>query len=118
MRSSSGEVAVYNTLLANGVDFVEEYEFDDLVTKDGRHLRFDFAVFDENDNVDFVIEFNGAQHYRPINAFGGMANFKKQRYNDNEKRKYCLRKKIPLVEIPYYDEPKITYDYILRKAGY
>lgn len=118
MRSSSGEVAIYNVLLANDIDFAEEYIFDDLSAPNGNPLRFDFAVFDENGDVDFLIEFNGIQHYKPIPKYGGFKGLSHQRYNDAAKRKYCIVHKIPLVVIPYYDEAKISYDYIFSRAGY
>lgn len=118
MRSSSGEVAVYNTLVANGLDFEEEYSFEDLTTSAGVPLRFDFAVFDEDGNVDFLIEFNGLQHYKPIAKYGGVKALERQRYNDSRKRVYCAMHRIPLVVIPYFDEPRISYDYIMNKAGY
>ena len=118
MRSSSGEVKIYNILLANHFDFEEEYSFDDLVSSSGRPLRFDFAVFDENGDVDFLIEFNGIQHYKPVTRYGGGPGLDKQRYNDAQKKLYCARHNIPLVIIPYFDEGRISYDYIMTKAGY
>lgn len=118
MRSSTGEVAIYNILLANGIDFAEEYEFDDLVASSGKPLRFDFAVFDPTGDVDFLIEFNGIQHYKPVSKYGGVKGLSHQRFNDAEKRKYCRLHRIPLVVIPYYDEAKISYDYIFSRAGY
>ena len=41
----------------------EEYSFKDLVSLTGRPLRFDFAVFDDEGEIDFLIEFQGKQHY-------------------------------------------------------
>ena len=38
MRSSTGEVLIYNILSANDVPFAEEYEFADLVSSSGRSL--------------------------------------------------------------------------------
>ena len=34
------------------------------------------------------------------------------------KRQYCLKHDICLVSIPFWDEDKITYEYIMRAAGY
>lgn len=118
MLSSSGEVKIHNILSDYGVPFEEEYEFDDLVASSGRHLRFDFAVFDDNGELDFLIEFQGAQHYKSISKFGGNRGVNRQRYNDVQKRKYCLQHNIKLITIPYYDENKLSYDYIMRAAGY
>lgn len=118
MLSSSGEVKIHNILSDYDVPFEEEYEFDDLIASSGRHLRFDFAVFAEDGTLDFLIEFNGRQHYNSVSKFGGQRGVNRQQYNDIQKRKYCLDHDIKLITIPYYDENKITYDYIMRAAGY
>lgn len=118
MRDSTGEIKIYDILMDAGLPFEEEYEFPDLVTKGGRHLRFDFAVFDDLGDLDFLIEFQGRQHYVPVKKWGGYRAVQKQKYNDSQKKKYCLEHNIKLVTIPYYDENKLNYDYIMRAAGY
>lgn len=118
MLSSSGEVKIHNILSDYGVPFEEEYEFDDLIASSGRRLRFDFAVFNDDGELDFLIEFNGRQHYKSVSKFGGKRGVQRQQHNDIQKRKYCLTHNIKLVTIPYYDENKLSYDYIMRAAGY
>lgn len=80
--------------------------------------RFDFAVFDDDDNLAFLIEFQGKQHYQPVSKFGGNRGFYQQKYNDNLKRRYCALHHIKLVEVPYTDEAYVTYDYLMQKSGY
>ena len=78
MLASSMEVKIHNILTDYDVPFAEEYEFDDLIASSGRHLRFDFAVFDDDGNLDFVIEYQGKQHYEPSAKFGGKRGFYQQ----------------------------------------
>jgi hypothetical protein len=118
MESSKMEMRIHDILTMNDVPFAEEYTFPDLVTKGGVPLRFDFAVFDDLGDIDFLIEANGRQHYAPVPKYGGMAGFRKQQYNDARKKQYCRSKNITLVTIPYQDESKISYEYILKAAGY
>lgn len=118
MRDSQMEIRIYDILTDAGLPFEEEYEFPDLVSSSGRHLRFDFAVFTDEGDLDFLIEAQGIQHYRPIKKFGGSRGLYRQQYNDTLKRRYCLEHNIRLISIPYYDENKITYDYIMKAAGY
>ena len=118
MRDSIGEIKIYEILTDAGLPFEEEYEFEGLVGKSGRNLRFDFCVFDDDGNIDFLIEYQGKQHYEPSSKFGGTKGFYQQQFNDNKKRRFCALKEIPLVEIPYTEENLITYDYIMTKAGY
>ena len=118
MRASRGEIKIEDILNAAGVDFKEEYSFRDLISRSGRPLRFDFAVFDDNNELQFLIEYQGIQHYEAKSKFGGKSGLRKQQYNDMRKREYCARHNIILIAIPYVDEGKLDYDYIFRRAGY
>lgn len=114
MLSSSGEVKIHNILTDYGIPFEEEYEFNDLISSNGRHLRFDFGIFDDEGTLECLIEFNGKQHYQSIKKFGGDKGLRRQQYNDNLKRQYCLKHNIKLISIPWYDEDRITYDYLMQ----
>lgn len=114
MLSSSGEVKIHNILTDYGVPFEEEYEFDDLISSSGRHLRFDFAIFDDDGELVCLLEFNGRQHYQSVGKFGGDRGVRRQKYNDQKKREYCLKHNLKLVSIPYFDEDRITYDYLMQ----
>ena len=118
MKSSRGEIKICDILDAAGLPYQEEYSFPDLVSSSGRPLRFDFAVFDDNGDIDFLIEYQGIQHYEAKSKFGGYSGLRKQQYNDMKKREYCQKHDITLIAIPYWDEAKIDYDYIMRAAGY
>ena len=118
MRASRGEIKIEEILQESGLEFAEEYSFPDLVSNTGRPLRFDFAVFDDQHNIDFLIEFQGIQHYEAKSKFGGSRGLYQQRYNDAQKREYCAKHNITLICIPYWDEARVNYDYILEAAGY
>ena len=118
MKASRGEIKIFEILQQSGLEFAEQYSFPDLVSNTGRPLRFDFAVFDDQHNVDFLIEYQGIQHYEPKSVFGGYSGLRKQQYNDMKKREYCQKHDITLVIIPYWDQPRMNYDYILTAAGY
>ena len=114
MLASNGEVKIHNILADSGVPFQEEYEFDDLKSSSGRALRFDFCVFDENNDILCLIEFNGRQHYQSVPKFGGKRGVSRQQYNDSLKRQYCLKHDYKLITIPWYEENKLTYDYLMQ----
>lgn len=122
MRASRGEIKIEEVLLEAGLVFEEEYSFPDLVSTNGRPLRFDFAIFDDEHQLEFLIEYQGVQHYEPKSKFGGYSGLRKQQYNDMQKRVYCKKHNIILIEIPYTDEGRIDYDYIMNlyysKGGY
>ena len=118
MRASRGQIKIEEILQQSGLEFAEEYSFPDLVSNTGRPLRFDFAVFDDDGDIDFLIEYQGIQHYEPKSKFGGWEGLRKQQFNDMKKREYCKQHGYKLVAIPYVDEGRINYDYIMKAAGY
>ena len=118
MRSSRGEIKIEEILEAAGVHFEEEYSFPDLVSSSGRPLRFDFVVFDDDGEIDFLIEYQGEQHYVAKTKFGGAKALYRQKYNDTQKRKYCQDHGYTLIAIPYWDFSIVDYNYIFTAAGY
>ena len=118
MLSSRGEIKIHEILEEAGFNFKEEYIFPDLKSSNGRPLRFDFVVFDDDGKIDFIIEYQGKQHYEPSQKFGGKKGFYQQQFNDNKKRRFCALHEFTLIEIPYTEEHLINYDYIMHKAGY
>lgn len=116
MRSSRGEIKIEEILEKAGLNFIEEYSFPDLISSSGKPLRFDFAVFDDEGNLEFLIEYQGIQHYTSKSCFGGAKGLARQKYNDAQKRKYCLEHGYKLIEIPYWQEHMVDYDYIMKEA--
>ena len=53
MRASRGEICIEEILTEYDMNFKEEYSFEGLCSENGRPLRFDFAVFDDDGNIDF-----------------------------------------------------------------
>ena len=118
MRASRGEIKIEEILREADLNFKMEYSFEGLNSPNGRPLRFDFVIFDDDGNVDFIIEYQGKQHYEASPKFGGKKGLYQQQFNDNKKRRFCALNDIKLIEIPYTEENLITYDYLLHKAGY
>ena len=98
--------------------FKMEYSFPGLNSPGGRPLRFDFVIFDDDGNIDFIIEYQGKQHYEASQKFGGKRGLYQQQFNDNQKRRFCALHDFTLIEIPYTEENLISYDYIMKRAGY
>ena len=118
MRASRGEIKIEEILKESGLIFKEEYSFEGLNSPNGRPLRFDFVIFDDDGNIDFIIEYQGKQHYEASQKFGGKRGLYQQQYNDNQKRRFCALQGFNLIEIPYTEENLISYDYIMQRAGY
>lgn len=116
MTRSRGEIKIDDILTNNYITFESEYIFPSLTGSSGRPLRFDFAIFDDDGNIDFLIEYQGEQHYTSVTYFGGQRKLHQQKHNDASKRRFCYDRSYPLVLIPYWDYDKVSYDYIFSEA--
>ena len=59
MRASRGEIKIEEILRDAELNFKMEYSFPGLASSNGRPLRFDFVVFSDDGEIDFIIEFQG-----------------------------------------------------------
>ena len=114
---SAGETLIANILKENYISFKEQYTFSDL-KGDKALLRFDFAIFNEEGYLDYLIEFDGRQHFEESKQLGGHEGFIKRQKYDSLKNQYCQEHNLKLIRIPYYELSKINYDYIMHAAGY
>ena len=55
-------------------------------------------------SLSIGIEYQGKQHYEPIEHFGGEEHFKHQQENDAKKKHLCEKYGVALVEWPYTEE--------------
>lgn len=52
-------------------------------------------------SLSIGIEYQGVQHYRPIEHFGGEEHFRHQQDNDRKKKELCSKNGVTLIEWPY-----------------
>ena len=100
-NKSKGNYRIKSLLQDRNIMFVEEKKFNECKNKN--HLPFDFYL----PKYNICIEFDGEQHFKPKDYFGGIDGFEKRKINDNIKNSYCLNNNINLIRIPYYDFDKI-----------
>lgn len=107
---SKGESRIRKVLTDLKLDFSKQYRFTDC-RGEKYPLPFDFAVF-KNGNLIFLIEYDGEQHFKPIN-FNGISDEKALiahqvvKKHDLIKDKYCNSNNIKLIRIPYYEYENI-----------
>lgn len=89
---SKGEKLIDRVLKGVGVEYESQKYF-----KGFGGYSYDFYL----PNVNVLIEYQGVQHYRPVDLFGGEKRFEIQKRNDDIKRKYAKEHGYVLVEIPY-----------------
>lgn len=112
-HKSIGEQQIESILIKNNINFIRQYSFKDCISPRKGILLFDFAIFDKNNNLQYIIEYDGIQHFQPINYFGGEKNFNYQQECDNIKNEYCQNHNIPIIRIPYTKKGKIELQDIL-----
>ena len=59
-------------------------------------------MLDENEKVFCLIEYDGQQHDKPIDFFGGYKSYEDTVVRDNIKNQYCLNNGIPLLRLKSY----------------
>lgn len=96
-------------LIDEGCTFSTQYTFSDLLGVGGGRLRFDFAIF-LNNQLDCLIEYNGLQHYEKPQGKWGEA-WETLIENDRRKQEYCKTHNIPL-KIIKYDQNFTIFDLI------
>ena len=90
---SNGENQIKKLLMDNNIEHISQKRF--TKCRNVKMLPFDFYLPKRN----ICIEYNGGQHYAPINVFGGINNFLKLQQNDTLKIDYCNKNNINLIII-------------------
>ena len=98
---STWELFIAKKLQSIGIKYEKEYAFDDC--RNIYPLRFDFYI----PSINTCIEYDGEQHYRPVEYFGGEEAFKQRVINDNIKTQYCKDNNIRLIRISSKSEDEI-----------
>ena len=105
-QNSHGSNKIEKFLQKHKIDYIREYSFDDLRGKSNQKLRFDFCIH-KHDGKLFLIEFDGEQHFQPVEHFGGEKALISLQERDNKKDIYCSNHNISLMRIPYTKESDI-----------
>lgn len=99
--SSKGENFISSFLIKHSINYKHNISYGGCRYKEP--LRFDFLIFDNDNNLKLICEFDGIQHFEPVEIFGGEEGFKETKIRDNIKNEFCKDKKIPLLRIPYWE---------------
>lgn len=98
-RKSHGELLIRQILNQLHINYIEQYTINGQLSYYNKPFRVDFYITDK-DNI-YIIEYNGIQHYQPVEVFGGMERYNNQKLRDNALRQYCNQNNINLIEIDY-----------------
>lgn len=109
-KISYGEKKIYDILKQNDIKF--EYNKSLLDCKFESKLRFDFFLPEKN----ICIEYDGIQHYKPVDIFGGENEFEKNKIRDKIKDDFCKLNDIKLIRVAYYLKDSEIIDMIKKEV--
>lgn len=95
-KTSKGEKEIMHLLDFNNIKYITQYKLESKVNPSG-YMLVDFYLPQSN----IFIEYNGEQHYIPVESMGGQLQFEQQQARDEELRQYCKDHNIKLIEIRY-----------------
>lgn len=96
-NSSKGEKLINQYLATNQINFYSQYKFKN---SNINRCSFDFYL----PNYRLLIEFNGGQHYSPVERFGGVKTYDKVKSRDSRKKDFAKRNHYNFLEIPYWSK--------------
>ena len=110
-NSPKGETIISRILDTLSINYEYQKIFDDL--KDTNLLSYDFFIPDQN----LLIEYQGLQHYKPIEHFGGETTFNRQQKHDKMKADYAKDHGYELIAVPYTEDTFSKIKKYLLKHG-
>ena len=110
-NSPKGETIISKILDTFDIDYEYQKTFDDL--KDTQPLSYDFYIPSQS----ILIEYQGKQHYEPIDYFGGGSKFKLQQKHDQMKANYAKDHGYKLIAVPYTKDTFSNIKKYLLKHG-
>ena len=105
---SSGEIKITQLLEKANIDFQSQYR----IKEYNISAPFDFAIFRQGQLLG-LIEYDGEQHFKAIELWGGEEKLKIQQERDERKNRWCKENNIRLIRIPYTEYDNLTIGYLL-----
>lgn len=117
---SKGEAKIKSILEENHINYATQFYFDDLKSSQNRKYYFDFGILNNDNQLQYLIEYDGIQHSDKNHQFGNsQESFQIIQQRDKIKNDYCKEHNIPLIRIPYTHLENITLnDLLINKSSF
>ena len=96
---SDGTLRIIKHLRDHDIAYMREKIYDGCC--DARPLPFDFVIINAQGEVVCVIEHDGPQHFKPIEAWGGEDELQQTRRHDEIKTEWCKANGLPLLRVRF-----------------
>lgn len=103
IKKSTGEIRVEQLLEENKIFYAEQYCI--YINPKEYPYFFDFVVFNDKKEIQYLIEYDGKQHFSYTNyktTWNTKENFERTQLRDSVKNQWCKDNNIPLIRIPYW----------------
>jgi very-short-patch-repair endonuclease len=113
---SKGERKLSLILDNNHIQYEKQKTFVGCMSKGKKKCRkypFDFYL----PKYNLVIEFDGIQHFQPVNFWGGKDSFESQKVRDEIKNQFCKDMGINIIRIPYTMKNNDVESFIKKELG-
>ena len=114
-NQSLGEKRIEELLMEMHINYAFQYRLQDCKYK--KILPFDFAIFNQRNELLCLIEYQGDIHYKSTGGWNTEEALLNRQKRDKIKKEYCESNNIKLIIIPYTDYNLIDENY-LRKVIY
>lgn len=114
-QESKGEKMIASILDDLEIVYEREKKYTDCTNqkkgKSCRRLPFDFYI----PKYNTIIEYDGEQHFRSVDAWGGDKKFINRQMLDKFKNDFCLKNNIKMIRIPYEMKQPDIVDLFIRE---
>ena len=110
---SKGEEKINILLNKNNINYTVQKTFNNLISKNGVRLKFDFYI-----NDSYLIEYDGDIHYDTEHSRGWFSDEYRSDLKDRDelKNKWCKENNIPLIRIPYWHYDDLCLEDLLLET--
>lgn len=114
VKDSYGVAVIKSLLTINNIRFETEKIFEDCIFNDTKKKgRFDFYV-----NNQYLIEFDGQQHFSFSGGWNTEEQMLKTQKHDRIKDRWCQEHNIPIIRIPYWAIDNLTIEDLLLNSKF
>ena len=114
--NSIGNMTINRLLNIKHIKYKSEFSFPSFVTENNSPYRYDFALFNEKEELLGLIEYQGDIHfgYRDT-GWNTKERFEKRKKSDAIKKDYCLKNNIKIFYITYEENIEERLEEILNE---
>lgn len=115
---SQGEELISVMLQNYNIPFCKAYYFSDCYLLPSHPLKFDFGILNKNGILQYLIEYDGNQHFYSSNCgWNNQIHLQELHQRDIIKNNYCFSHHIPLIRIPYTKKDNLTINDLLLSTS-